>query len=59
MSIENLLIFYQMEAVNCAKMHSEYLTTFYWMPMVWAGNLLKDAETKGKISFVFITNSAE
>ena len=59
MSIETLLIFYQMEAVNCAKMHSEYLTTFYWMPMVWAGNLLKDAETKGKISFVFITNSAE
>jgi len=40
----------EMEAVNCAKMHSEYLTTFYWMPMVWAGNLLKDAETKGLIS---------
>ena len=35
-----ILLIHQMHAIQMAQDESEFVSTFYWLPLNWAGNLL-------------------
>ena len=35
-----IMLFFKMHAIQMAQDESEFVSTFYWLPLNWAGNLL-------------------
>ena len=45
----------EMDAIEIAQDQSEFMNTFYWLPLNWAGNLLMKVEQEGIICRRYVT----
>ena len=44
-----IILFFKMHAIQMAQDESEFVSTFYWLPLNWAGNLLISGKCFGRI----------